>query len=52
MDLLLVTYENKSYYVYINHFNRFKFHKTKNKNKKTFTRVVCSVLVVKIVDRA
>ena len=42
MDLLLVTYENKSYYVYINHFKRFKFHKTKNKNKKTFTRVVCS----------
>ena len=34
MDLLLVTDGDKSHYVYINDFNRFMFHKTKNKNKK------------------
>ena len=33
MDLLLVIDENKSHYVYIKDFNRFMFHKTKNKNK-------------------
>ena len=33
MDLLLVTIENKSHYVYIKDFNRFMFHKTKNKNR-------------------
>ena len=38
MDLLLVTYENKSYYLYIKDFNRFMFHKTKNKNKKYFCK--------------
>ena len=36
MDLLLVLKENKSHYVHIRDFNRFKFHKTKNKNKKYF----------------
>ena len=38
MDLLLVTYEKKSYYLYIKDFNRFMFHKTKNKNKKYFCK--------------
>ena len=36
MDLLLVIDENKSHYVYIKDFDRFMFHKTKNKNKKYF----------------
>ena len=36
MDLLLLTDENKSHYVYIKDFNRFMFNKTKNKNKKHF----------------
>ena len=34
MDLLLVTDENKLHYVYIKDFDRFMFHKTKNKNKQ------------------
>ena len=38
MDLLLVTYENRSHYLYIKDFNRFMFHKTKNKNKKYFCK--------------
>ena len=33
-ELLLVTNENKSHYMYSKDFNRFIFHKTKNKNKK------------------
>ena len=37
-DLLLVIDENKSHYVYIKYFERFMFHKTKNKNKKYFCR--------------
>ena len=36
MDLLLVFDENKSHYVYIKDFNRFMFHKIKNKNKKYY----------------
>ena len=36
MDLLLLIYDDKSHYVYIKDFNRFIFHKTKNKNKKWF----------------
>ena len=36
MDLLLLIYDDKSHYVYIKDFNRFIFHKTKNKNKKRF----------------
>ena len=36
MDLLLVLKENKSHYVHIRDFNRFKYHKMKNKNKKYF----------------
>ena len=38
MDLLLVINENKSHYVYIRNFDRFIFHKTKNKNKKYFCK--------------
>ena len=38
MDLMLITNENKSHYVYIKDFNRFMFHKTKNKNKRYFCK--------------
>ena len=38
MDLLLSTDDDKSHYVYIKDFNRFMFHKTKNKNKKYFCK--------------
>ena len=34
MDLLLITDKNNSHYVHIKNFDRFMFHKTKNKNKK------------------
>ena len=34
MDLLLAVDENKSHYMYINDFDRFMLHKTKNENKK------------------
>ena len=34
MDLLLLTDNDKSHYLYIKDFNRFMFHKTKTKNKK------------------
>ena len=37
-DLLLLIHDDKSHYVYIKDFNRFLFHKTKNKNKKWFCR--------------
>ena len=38
MDLLLLNDDDKLHYVYIKDFNRFMFHKTKNKNKKWFCR--------------
>ena len=38
MDLLLVIDDAKSHYVYIKDFNRFMFHKMKNKNKKHFCK--------------
>ena len=38
MDLLLLIDDDKSHYVYIKDFNRFIFHKTKNKNKKWFCK--------------
>ena len=38
IDLLLVIDKNKSHYVYIKDFDRFMFHKTKNKNKKWFCK--------------
>ena len=34
MDLLLITDDSKSHYVYIKDFNRFMCHKTKKKKKK------------------
>ena len=36
MDLLLITDENKSHYVYIKDFNRFMCNETNNKNRKHF----------------
>ena len=36
MDLLIITNENKSHYVYIKDFNKFMCNETKNKNKKQF----------------
>ena len=38
MDLLFLNDDNKSNHVYIKDFDRFMFHKTKNKNKKWFCR--------------
>ena len=38
MDLLLLINNNKSHYIYIKDFERFMFHKTKNKNKKWFCK--------------
>ena len=38
MDLLLIIDDDKSHYMYIKVFNRFIFHKTKNKNKKHFCK--------------
>ena len=52
MDLLLlIDDDDKSHYVYIKDFNRFMFHKTKNKNKKWFCRscLQCFSSIKKIV---
>ena len=38
MDLLLISSEFKSHYVYIKDFDRFMFNKTKNKGKKCFCK--------------
>ena len=38
LDLLLLIDDDKSHYVYIKDFDRFMFHKTKNKNKKYFCK--------------
>ena len=38
IDLLLSIDNDKSHYVYIKDFNTFMFHKTKNKNKKWFSK--------------
>ena len=38
MDMLLLNDDDKSHYVCIKDFNRFMFHKTKNKNKKWFCK--------------
>ena len=38
MDLLLISDENKSHYVYIKDLNRFMFNETKNENKKYFCK--------------
>ena len=39
IDLLLLNDDDKSHYVYIKNFDRFMFHKTKDKNKKWFCRI-------------
>ena len=46
MDLLLISNENKSHYVYIKDFNRFMCNKNK-KIKNTFEIVVYNVLAVR-----
>ena len=38
MDLLIITDENRSHYVYIKDFNRFMCNKTKCKTKKHFCK--------------
>ena len=38
MDLLLLIDDDKSHYVYIKDFDRFMFHKARNKNKKWFCK--------------
>ena len=38
IDLLLITNEDKSHYLYIKDFNRLMCNKTKNKNKKYFSK--------------
>ena len=38
MDLLFLIDDDKSHYVYIKDFDRFMFHRSKNKNKKWFCR--------------
>ena len=38
VDWLLILDENKSHYVFIKDFDRFMFHKRKNKNKKYFCK--------------
>ena len=38
MDLLLLIDNDKSHYVYIKDFDRFMFHKKRNKNKKWFCK--------------
>ena len=48
IDLLLLIDDDKLHYAYIKDFDRFTFHKTKNKNKKCFVEVVYSVLVVEV----
>ena len=39
MDLLLLIDDDKSHYVYIKDFDRFMFHKTKNKNKMVLQKL-------------
>ena len=38
LDLFLITNGNNSHYVYAKDFNRFIFNKTKQRNKKRFSR--------------
>ena len=48
IDLLLLIDNDKSHYMYIKGFDRFMFHKTKNKNKNGFVKIVYSVSVAKM----
>ena len=43
IDLLLVIDENKPHLVYIKNFDRFMFHKTKTKKKKTLLQQLFTV---------
>ena len=47
MDLLLITFENKSHYVYIKDFDKFIYNKTKIRIKNTFASIVYNLLVVR-----
>ena len=47
MDLLLISDQSKSHYVYIKDFNRFMCNKTKCKIKNTFADIAYNVAVVK-----
>ena len=47
-NVLLLNGDDKSHYVYIKDFDRFRFHKTKNKNKKWFCKSCLPCLVVKM----
>ena len=48
MDLQLLIDNDKSHYRYIKDFDRFMFHKTKNKSKNGFVKVIYRVLVAKV----
>ena len=48
IDLLLLIDNDKSHYVYIKILNTIMFHKTKNKNKNSFVKVVYNALVLKM----
>ena len=48
MDLLLLTEDDKSHYIYIKDFNKFMFHKIKNEKKNGFVKVFYNVLEVKM----
>ena len=43
MYLLLLIDDDKSHYLYIKDFDRFMFHKTKNKNKKCRSCLQCFI---------
>ena len=47
MDLLLISNENKSHYMYIKDFNRYMCNKTEIKLSNIFVNVVYNVLVVR-----
>ena len=44
---IIIINNNKSHYVYIKDFDRFMFHKTKNKNKKWFCKSCLQCFSVK-----
>ena len=48
VDLLLLIDNDKSHYMYIKDFDRFMFHKTKNKSKNGFVKVIYCVFVAKV----
>ena len=48
MDLLLISNNFTSHYLYIKDFNKLMFNKNKNKTRYFFVKVVYSVLVVKL----